>query len=43
MKPGDEITITLVAAKNGAPVGFLRKIVFSKTGKTLVDSETPSQ
>lgn len=40
VKAGDEIIITLVAAKNGAPVGFLRKIVFSKNGKTL---EAPSQ
>ena len=37
VKAGDEIVITLVAAKNGAPVGLLRKIVFSKTGRTLVD------
>ena len=43
VKPGDEITITLVAAKNGAPVGFLRKVVFSKSGKTLLDQETPSR
>jgi hypothetical protein len=26
LKPGDEITITLIKAKSGAPVGFLRKL-----------------
>ena len=29
VKPGDQITITLVAAKTGAPVGFLQKLVFA--------------
>ncbi len=33
MKPGDQITITLAPAKNGAPVGFsgnqMGKVVFS--------------
>jgi hypothetical protein len=32
LKPGDEITITLNPAKNGAPVGFSGK----KTGKVLL-------
>jgi hypothetical protein len=35
VKPGDRITITLVAARNGAPVGFLHKLVFDNTGKSL--------
>ena len=34
VKPGDEVTITLIPAKNGVPVGFLRKLVFSD-GKEL--------
>jgi len=29
LNPGDQITITLIAAKNGAPVGFLRKLVLA--------------
>ena len=29
LKPGDQITITMIAAKNGAPVGFLRKLVLA--------------
>jgi hypothetical protein len=39
VKPGDEITITLVAAKNGAPVGFLHKVMIDSTGKQLGISE----
>jgi hypothetical protein len=35
VKPGDHITITLVAAKNGAPVGFLHKVMFDDSGKQL--------
>jgi hypothetical protein len=34
LKPGDQITITLIAAKSGAPVGFLRKLVLAD-GKEL--------
>ncbi|HEV7967851.1 MAG TPA: DUF6152 family protein [Candidatus Acidoferrales bacterium] len=34
LKPGDEITITLGPAKNGAPVGFALKIVLAN-GKVL--------
>jgi hypothetical protein len=41
VKAGDQITITLVAAKNGAPVGFLRKLVLDGTGKQLGIQETP--
>ena len=41
VKPGDHITITLVAAKNGAPVGFLHKLVFDDSGKELGIQETP--
>ena len=29
LNPGDQITITLIAAQNGAPVGFLRKLVLA--------------
>jgi uncharacterized protein DUF6152 len=36
VKPGDHITITLVAARNGTRVGFLHKLVFDDTGKSLV-------
>jgi hypothetical protein len=28
VKPGDEVAITLSAAKNGTPVGYLTKLVF---------------
>src|ERR1700674_2703191 len=34
VKVGDQITITLEAAKSGAPVGFLLKLVFAD-GRTL--------
>jgi len=34
IKPGDEVTITLIPAKNGAPVGSLRKVVLPN-GKEL--------
>lgn len=29
LNPGDQITISLIAAKSGAPVGFLRKLVLA--------------
>ena len=41
VKPGDQITITLVAAKNGAPVGFLHKLMFDNSGKELGIQEIP--
>lgn len=41
VKPGDQITITLIAAKNGAPVGFLHKVVIDNTGKQLGIQELP--
>ena len=41
VKPGDQITITLVAAKNGAPVGFLHKLMFDNSGKELDIQEIP--
>jgi uncharacterized protein DUF6152 len=34
IKPGDEVKITLIPAKNGAPVGSLRKVVLPN-GKEL--------
>jgi hypothetical protein len=42
VKAGDQITITLVAAKTGAPVGFLQKLVFAD-GRQLGISEGPQQ
>ena len=41
LKPGDPIAITLVAAKNGAPVGFLHKLVLENSGKQLGIQELP--
>ncbi len=35
IKPGDEVTITLFAAKSGEPVGLLQHLKFDKTGKEL--------
>jgi uncharacterized protein DUF6152 len=35
LAPGDEVTITLAPSKKGTPVGLLRKLVFTKTGKEL--------
>lgn len=35
VKPGDQITITLLAARSGAPVGILHKLVVDNTGKQL--------
>ena len=29
LKPGDQITITLITARTGAPVGFLRKLILA--------------
>ena len=42
VKPGDDITITLIPAKSGAPVGFLNKLVLPD-GKTLGIEELPPQ
>jgi hypothetical protein len=33
-KPGDEITITFIPVKNGAPVGRIEKVVLT-SGQTL--------
>ena len=41
VKVGDQIAITLEAAKSGAPVGFLLKLAFSD-GRTLGIREMPS-
>ena len=41
VKAGDPIAITLVAAKNGAPVGFLHKLVLENSGKQLGIQELP--
>lgn len=38
LKPGDEITITLQAARNGAPVGFLKKVVLAN-GQEFVPAD----
>ena len=32
---GDEVTITVAPSKKGTPVGLLRKLVFTTTGKEL--------
>jgi hypothetical protein len=46
LKPGDEITVTLIPAKSGAPVGFSGwalgggKIVLAN-GKTITTEEKP--
>jgi hypothetical protein len=32
---GDEVTITVAPSKKGTPVGLLRKLVFTNTGKEL--------
>ena len=40
VKPGDEITITLIPAKSGARVGLLNKLVLPD-GKTLGIEELP--
>lgn len=39
LKPGDEVTVTVRPAKNGAPVGQLLKVVLP-TGQTLVGWNT---
>jgi uncharacterized protein DUF6152 len=41
VKVGDQITITLEAAKSGAPVGFLLKLAFAD-GRTLGIREQPN-
>src|SRR5579863_470715 len=38
IKPGDEVSINLVPARNGAPVGFLHKLVLPN-GKVLTLQE----
>ena len=42
VKPGDQITITMVVAKTGSPVGFLQKVVFAD-GRELGINEGPQQ
>jgi hypothetical protein len=42
VKAGDQITITMVAAKTGAPVGILQKLVFAD-GRQLGVNEGPQQ
>jgi len=42
LKAGDQITITLVAAKTGAPVGILQKLVFAD-GRELSINEGSAQ
>jgi len=41
VKVGDQLAITLEAAKSGAPVGFLLKLAFAD-GRTLGISEQPN-
>jgi hypothetical protein len=40
LKPGDEVTVHIFVAKNGAPVGNLQKIVFAD-GKELAIAPLP--
>jgi hypothetical protein len=40
VRRGDQITITLIAAKNGAPIGYLHKLVFAD-GRTLGIGDLP--
>ena len=40
VKTGDQITITLVAAKTGAPVGFLQKLVFADGRELGINEES---
>jgi hypothetical protein len=40
VKPGDQITITLIPSKSGALVGLLHKLVFAD-GRTLGIEELP--
>ena len=40
VKPGDQVTLTFSPAKNGAPMGFLQKVVFLD-GKQLGMLEHP--
>lgn len=42
VKPGDQITVTVIGAKTGAPVGFLHKLVFAD-GRQLGIQEAPQQ
>jgi hypothetical protein len=42
VKAGDQITITMVVAKTGSPVGFLQKVVFAD-GRELGINEGPQQ
>jgi len=41
VKPGDQVTIELYPAKNGAHVGRLKKVVFPD-GKELMDTQNPT-
>jgi len=35
LNAGDEVTVYLHAAKNGAPVGIIQKVIFTKDGSIL--------
>jgi hypothetical protein len=39
LKTGDQITITAWAAKNGAPVGFMRKLVLAGGKELPIDEK----
>jgi hypothetical protein len=41
VKPGDQVTIELYPAKNGAHVGRLKKVIFPD-GKELMDTQNPT-
>ena len=42
LQTGDQITVTVIGAKTGAPVGFLHKLVFAD-GRQLGIQEAPQQ
>jgi Family of unknown function (DUF6152) len=39
LKAGDQISITVWAAKNGAPVGFMRKLVLADGKELPIDEK----
>ena len=42
VKAGDPITITLIPAKNNAPVGYLQKVILDMTGQELGTQDRPN-
>jgi hypothetical protein len=42
VKAGDGITLTLIPAKNNAPVGYLQKLIIDGTGQELGIQDRPT-